>query len=90
MLSTDASGACGAFIVIQDAVAEHYDGARLRRQTASPFPWPWRTLFSPGWLLPHRKGGNDRYFYGIRMMMVISCQGVATGWMVAARHALTE
>ena len=30
------------------------------------------------------KGGNDRYFYGVRMMMVINHQGVATGWALAA------
>ena len=32
------------------------------------------------------KGGNDRYFYGVRMMMVITQQGVATGWALAAGH----
>ena len=30
------------------------------------------------------KGGNDRYCYGIRMMMVVSQSGVATGWALAS------
>lgn len=42
--------------------------------------------FHPGWLADIArvgKGGNDRYFYGVRMMMVISGSGVATGWALA-------
>ena len=43
--------------------------------------------FHPGWLADIArvgKGGNDRYFYGVRMMMVIHQQGVATGWALAS------
>ena len=43
--------------------------------------------FHPGWLADIArigKGGNDRYFYGVRMMMVINQHGVATGWALAS------
>jgi len=43
--------------------------------------------FNPGWLADIArigKGGNDRYFYGVRMRMVINQNGVATGWALAA------
>ena len=43
--------------------------------------------FHPGWLAEITrigKGGNDRYFYGVRMMMVISQSGGATGWELAS------
>jgi transposase len=43
--------------------------------------------FSPGWLADIArmgKGGNDRYCYGVRMMMVINQHGVATGWALAS------
>ena len=43
--------------------------------------------FHPGWLAEIArigKGGNDRYFYGVRLMMVISQSGVATGWVLAS------
>jgi hypothetical protein len=43
--------------------------------------------FHPGFLAPLArigKGGNDRYFSGIRMMMVVSQSGVATGWPLAS------
>src|SRR5215475_12004521 len=63
----------GAFILIQDDVA-----AQLAHGARS---------FHPGWLADIArigKGGNDRYFYGVRMMMVINQHGVATGWALAA------
>jgi hypothetical protein len=43
--------------------------------------------FNPGWLADIARigtGGNDRYFYGVRMRMVIKQQGVATGLALAA------
>jgi hypothetical protein len=43
--------------------------------------------FTSGWLADiarNGKGGNDRYFYGVRMMMVINQYGVATGWALAS------
>ena len=75
----------GAFILLQDAVAEQL-GRAEDVDVMDGFPIPiahGARSFHPGWLADIArvgKGGNDRYFYGIRMMMVISCQsGVATG-----------
>lgn len=34
------------------------------------------------------KGVNDCYFYGIRMTMIVSRRGVATGWALAASNVL--
>jgi hypothetical protein len=79
----------GAFIVIQDAVARLLVTAQ-DYEVMDGFPIPvahGARSFHPGWLADIArigKGGNDRYFYGVRMMMVISCQGVATGWAMAA------
>lgn len=79
----------GAFILIQAAVAK-----RLARtediDIMDGFPIPiarGARSFHPGWLAGIArvgKGGNDRYFYGVRMMMVISQGGVATDWALAA------
>jgi hypothetical protein len=79
----------GAFILIQNAVA-----AQLSRSEVvdimDGFPIPiahGARSFPPGWLYDIArvgKGGNDRYFYGVRMMMVVSQSGVATGWALAA------
>lgn len=78
----------GAFILIQNAMA-----ARLAEgdyDVIDGFPIPvahGARSFSPGWLADIArigKGGNDRYFYGVRMMMVINQNGVATGWAVAS------
>jgi hypothetical protein len=43
--------------------------------------------FHPGWLAEIArvgKGGNDRYFYGLHLLLVLSASGVATGWTLAA------
>ena len=78
----------GAFIVIQDAVAEQL--AQGAYDVLDGFPIPvahGARSFSPGWLADIARmgqGGNDRYFYGVRMMMVINQHGVATGWALAA------
>jgi hypothetical protein len=43
--------------------------------------------FHPGWLADIArigKGGNDRYFYGLHLLLVVSASGVATGWTLAA------
>jgi hypothetical protein len=78
----------GAFILIQDAVA-----ARLAHgdyDVMDGFPIPvahGARSFHPGWLADIArigKGGNDRYFYGVRLMMVITQHGVATGWALAS------
>jgi len=78
----------GAFILIQDAVAEQL--AQGDYDVMDGFPIPvahGARSFNPGWLADIArigKGGNDRYFYGVRMMMVINQHGVATGWALAS------
>jgi hypothetical protein len=78
----------GAFILIPDAVAGQL--AQGDYDVMDGFPIPvahGARSFNPGWLADIArigKGGNDRYFYGVRMMMVINQQGVATGWALAS------
>ena len=78
----------GAFILIQDAVADQL--AQDDYDVMDGFPIPvahGARSFNPGWLADIArigKGGNDRYFYGVRMMMVINQNGVATGWALAS------
>jgi hypothetical protein len=78
----------GAFILIQDAVAD--DLAQGAYDVMDGFPIPvahGARSFTPGWLADIArigKGGNDRYFYGVRLMMVIDQHGVATGWALAS------
>ena len=39
--------------------------------------------FHPGWLADIAaigKGGNDRYFYGLHLLLVVSASGPPTGW----------
>ena len=79
----------GAFILIQNAVAEALVTAQ-DHDVMDGFPIPvarGARSFHPGWLSDIArigKGGNDRYFYGVRMMMVVSRSGVATGWALAS------
>ncbi len=43
--------------------------------------------FHPGYLADIArigKGGNDRYFYGLHVLLVVSASGVATGWTLAS------
>jgi hypothetical protein len=43
--------------------------------------------FQPGWLADVAvigKGGNDRYFYGLHLLLVVSTAGLPTGWILAA------
>ena len=79
----------GAFILIQDAVAEELAHAN-DYNVMDGFPLPvahGARSFNPGWVADIARigiGGNDRYCSGVRMMMVINQQGVATGWALAA------
>jgi hypothetical protein len=79
----------GAFIVSQDAVATTLSTAQ-DFDVMEGFPIPvahGARSFHPGWLAEMArsgKGGNARYFYGLRMLMVISHRGVATGWALAS------
>ena len=78
----------GAFILIQDAVAEQLVQGDYDVLDGFPIPVAHGArAFNPGWLADIArigKGGNDRYFYGVRMLMVINQNGVATGWALAA------
>lgn len=79
----------GTFLVLQDAVATTLVTAQ-DHEVMDGFPIPvahGARSFHPGWfaeLARIGKGGNDRYFYGVRMILVISQHGVATGWALAA------
>ena len=45
--------------------------------------------FHAGWLADIAaigKGGNDRYFYGLHLLLVVSASGLPTGWTLAAGH----
>ena len=78
----------GAFILRQDAVADQLAQGDDDVMDGVPMPVAHGARsFTPGWLADIArigKGGNDRYFYGVRMMMVINQQGVATGWALAS------
>ena len=71
-----------------DAVAVHLGRGAYDVMDGFPIPVAHGARsFHPGWLADiarSGKGGNDRYFYGVRMMMVVNQQGVATGWALAS------
>ena len=78
----------GAFILLQDAVAQQL--AQGDDDIMDGFPMPvahGARSCTPGWLADMARigqGGNDRSCYGVRMMMVINQHGVATGWALAS------
>lgn len=78
----------GAFILLQDAVADQLGHGDYDVMDGFPIPVAHGARsFHPGWLADIAwigKGGNDRYFYGVRIMMVVNQQGVATGWALAS------
>jgi hypothetical protein len=79
----------GAFILLQQAVADQL-GSALECEIMDCIPVPLARgarSFHPGWLADIArigKGGNDRYFYGVHLLLVVSTSGVATGWTLAA------
>jgi transposase len=79
----------GAYILIQQAVAEQLwivQDCEIMDCVPVPIARGARS-FHPGWLEDIArigKGGNDRYFYGLHLLLVISRSGVATGWTLAA------
>ena len=79
----------GAFILLQDAVADALVTTQ-DHDVMDGFPIPvahGARSFHSGWLADIArigKGGNDRYFYGVRLLMIISRSGVATGWALAS------
>ena len=78
----------GAFILIQDVVAGQLAQGAYGVMDGFPIPVAHGARsFNPGWLADIARigeGGNDRYFYGVRMMMVINQHGVATGWALTS------
>ena len=79
----------GAFILIQQAVAEQlWSGEDCEIMDCVPVPVArGARSFHPGWLADIArigKGGNDRYFYGLHLLLVVSASGVVTGWTLAA------
>ena len=78
----------GAFILIQDAVAAQLTQGDYDVRDGFPIPVAHGARsFTPGWFAEIArigKGGNDRYVYGVRMMMVINQNGVAMGWALAS------
>ena len=78
----------GAFILIQDAVAEPL--AQGDDDVMDGFPMPvahGARSCTPGWLADMARmgtGGHDRSCYGGRMMMVLKQHGVATGGALAS------
>jgi transposase len=79
----------GAFLLIQEGVAEALgEGEGWEVMDCAPVPIArGARSFHPGWLEDIArigKGGNDRYFYGAHLLLVVNAQGMATGWTLAA------
>lgn len=79
----------GAFILLQQALAEQlWTAEDCEIMDCVPVPVArGARSFRPGWLADIArigKGGNDRYFYGLRLLLTVSRCGVATGWTLAA------
>ena len=79
----------GAYILLQQAVARELHSADdCEIMDCAPIPIArGARSFHPGWLADIArvgKGGNDRYFYGLHLLLVVSASGVATGWTLAA------
>jgi len=79
----------GAFLRLQEAVAEGQvtpDEFEILDTAPVPVARGARS-FHPGWLVEEArigKGGNHRYFYGVRLLLSLSRRGVATGWVLGA------
>ena len=79
----------GAYILIQQAVADQLwtdQDCEIMDRVPIPIARGARS-FHPGWLADVArigKGGNDRYFYGLHLLLAVSADGVATGWTLAA------
>jgi hypothetical protein len=79
----------GAYILIQQAVADQlWSGEDCEIMDCAPVPVArGARSFHPGWLADIArigKGGNDRYFFGLHLLLVVSSSGVITGWTLAA------
>ena len=79
----------GAFILIQQAVAQQtWNAQDCEIMDCVPVPIArGARSFHPGWLADIArigKGGNDRYFYGLHLLLAVTRSGVVTGWTLAA------
>lgn len=79
----------GGFILLQQAVADELMTAQdCEVMDCVPVPVAHGARsFHPGWLADIArigKGGNDRYFYGLHLLVVASASGLVTGWILAA------
>jgi hypothetical protein len=79
----------GAFLLLQEALAEELVGPE-EFEIFDGVPVPvarGARCFHPGWFADIArvgKGGNDRYFYGLRLLLVLSTRGIARGWTLAS------
>jgi hypothetical protein len=79
----------GAFILIQQAIADQLwlaDDCEIMDCAPVPIARGARS-FHAGWLADVAriaKGGNDRWFFGVHLLLVVSASGLATGWTLAA------
>ena len=79
----------GAYTLLQSVIAEQLGNADdCEVMDCAPVPIArGARSFHPGWLADiarNGKGGNDRYFYGLHLLLVVSSSGVATGWTMAS------
>jgi hypothetical protein len=79
----------GAFLIIGAATANQLTGPE-EYEILDGVPVPvarGARSFHPGWLAEVArcgKGGNDRYFYGVRLLLSVSAAGVVGDWLLAA------
>jgi hypothetical protein len=79
----------GAFLLLEQAVAQELgtpDDFEIFDGVPVPVARGARS-FHPGWfadIARRGKGGNDRYFYGMRLLLVLSRSGVAGAWTMAS------
>ena len=79
----------GGFILLQQAVAQELIGPdEYEVMDAVPVPVAHGARsFHPGRLADIArigKGGNDRYFFGLHLLLISSASGLATGWILGA------
>jgi hypothetical protein len=79
----------GGFILLQQAVARGLMTAdEYEVMDAVPVPVAHGARsFHPGWLADIARighGGNDRYFFGLHLLLVSSNSGLVTGWLLGA------
>lgn len=79
----------GAFILLQQVLAIQL-GAAADYEIMDCVPVPTARgarSFHPGWLADIArigKGGNEQYFFGLHLLLVLNASGAAVGWILAA------